>query len=241
VLRHHVRFIAATSPYYLQFVKRWYLRENALLIAGKCFSVIGNSAPARGGAPRTGFSRPDRVQFMTLGRMDWQGANQKGFDDILLALLHLSPELRRRVHLTIIGKGSERARLMRVAGRIEDAHVEFIESLPNSAVRERLRDVDCVILASRYEGMSVFALEALGFACPVIYSNAGGIVDLVDGNGFVYAAGDSQELAARMTRFIEMEDDELRAMSVRSLQIAARYTPLVAAGRLLELSRLISE
>ncbi|MDO9091974.1 MAG: glycosyltransferase family 4 protein [Rubrivivax sp.] len=240
VLRHHVRFIAATSHYYLGFVKRWYLREDELLIAGKRFCVIENSAPMLGGVPRHGFARPDRVHFMTLGRMDWQGANQKGFDDILLALLHLDPAARQRVQLTVVGKGTERARLMQLASGIEGATVEFIESMPNNAVREHLQTVDCVILASRYEGMSVFALEALGSACPVIYSSAGGIADLVDGNGYQFPAGDAHALAERIGRFLSLADSDLRRMSERSLQLAAGFTPRAAAERLLEFSRLIT-
>lgn len=240
VLRQHVRFITATSRYYLDFVRKWYLQEDALLIAGKRFCVIENSAPSLGVAPRLGFASPDRVHFLALGRMDWQGANQKGFDDILLALLHLKPAQRRRVHLTVIGKGSERERLTRIAAGIDGARIEFVETLPNDDVRALLKAVDGVILASRYEGMSMFALEALGCACPVIYSDAGGIADLVDGNGYRFAAGDALALADSIAQFLVLDDNALHRMSARSLAIAAGYTPRIASTRLLEFSRLVT-
>jgi glycosyltransferase involved in cell wall biosynthesis len=240
VLRHHVRFITATSRHYLDFVRKWYLREDELLIAGKRFCVIENSAPSLGAAPRQSFASPDRVHFLTLGRMDWQGANQKGFDDILLALLHLSSDQRRRVQLTVVGKGSERERLIRIAAGIDGARIEFAETLPNDEVRALLRAVDGVILASRYEGMSMFALEALGCACPVIYSDAGGIADLVDGNGYLFPAGDALALARSIAQFLALDDKTLHRMSARSLAIAADYTPKAAATRLLEFSRIVA-
>lgn len=240
VLRRHIRFITATSRHYLSFVRKWYFDEDQLLIASKRFAVVENSAPALNAVPRLGFAEPNRVRFMTLGRMDWVGTNQKGFDDILLALLHLKPSVRQRVHLTVIGKGSERARLLRLAAAIQEATIEFIESMPNHEVREHLQRVDCTILASRYEGMSVFALEALSSASPVIFSDAGGIADLVDGNGFRYPAGDGQALARCLEQFVALADIDLHRMSERSLQIAARYTPAAAAERLIEFSRLIT-
>jgi len=239
VLRRHIRFIAATSHHYIGFVRKWYLREDELLIASKRFCVVENSAPTIDGLQRRGFAQKDRVQFLTLGRMDWQGANQKGFDDILLALAHLRPELRRRIGLTIIGKGGERGRLMRIAAGIGGFQAEFIESLPNEGVRDYLRRVDCVVLASRYEGMSMFALEALASGCPVIFSDAGGIAELVDLNGYRFPAGDARALSQRIEQFSGLTDEQLCGMSERSLQMAAGFTPVAAAERLLEFVRLI--
>lgn len=239
VLRRHIQFIAATSRYYIGFVRKWYLGEDELLIASKRFCVVENSAPAIDGLQRGGFSENGRVRFLTLGRMDWQGANQKGFDDILLAIAHLGPELRSRISLTIIGDGAERGRLMRIANCIDGVQVEFIAALPNEGVRAHLRQVDCVVLASRYEGMSVFALEALASGCPVVFSDAGGIADLVDRNGYRFPAGDARALSQCIEQFVGLTDEQLCAMSGRSLQIAAGLTPAAAAERLLEFVRLI--
>jgi glycosyltransferase involved in cell wall biosynthesis len=239
VLRRHVQFIAATSRHYIGFVRKWYLGEDELLIASKRFCVVENSPPAIDGHQRRGFSKKGRVEFLTLGRMDWQGANQKGFDDILLAVAHLGAEVRSRIRLTIIGEGAERGRLMRIAASIGGVQVEFIQALPNEAVRAYLREVDCVVLASRYEGMSVFALEALASGCPVIFSDAGGIADLVDRNGYRFPAGDSRALSECIEKLVGLTDEQLHVMSERSLQIARGLTPAAAAERLLEFVRLI--
>jgi glycosyltransferase involved in cell wall biosynthesis len=128
---------------------------------------------------------------------------------------------------------------MRIAASIDGVQVEFIQALPNETVRAYLRQVDCVILASRYEGMSVFALEALASGCPVIFSDAGGIADLVDRNGYRFPAGDARALSECIERVVGLTDEQLCAMSGRSLQIAGSLTPAAAAERLLEFVRLI--
>lgn len=239
ILRRSIRYIAATSPFHLAFVKRWYLGEDQLLIADKRFMVIPNSLPLH---PRDGNSDDNcsqRVRFLTLGRMDALGTNQKGFEDILLALALLSTESRRRVQFTFIGKGSERARLMEIASRLGPAEIEFIESIPNQQVSDRLHDSDCVVLASRYEGMSIFALEAISHGRPVIFSDAGGIADLIDGNGFKYPAGGAMELSHSIGCFLNLSSAQRRVLGERSLEVAARFTSADSASRLMGFARLM--
>ncbi|MFO0328110.1 MAG: glycosyltransferase family 4 protein [Gemmatimonadota bacterium] len=231
-LRRDIRFITATSEYYLEFVRLWFLDSNALTSADKRFAVVPNSAPsvvAQARMPAAG----GRRRFLTLGRMTWVGTNQKGFDDILMALLELTPEERARIHLTIVGQGTERARLMRIAKEIPDAALEFLESAPNAEIRRLLGTVDGVLLASRYEGMAMFALEALGAGAPVIFSDVGGIGGLVRGNGRRFTAGDPRSLAAAWSELIAAEPEALAEMSRNSLRIAADLTPNRAAQALL--------
>lgn len=232
-LKQHIRFITATTDSYLGFVRHHFLHDNALLIADKRFAVIPNSAPQLTASPRSAEPAASRRRFMTLGRMDWVGANQKGFDDILMALQEMTPEQRQRIHLTVIGQGGEQPRLQAVAAIIPDVEIEFVASMPNPKVREMLRAVDCVILASRYEGMSVFALEALGSGAPVIFSDAGGIAGLVRGNGRRFNAGNPRSLAAAWSDMLDASPQAWQDMSRASLAVAAELTPDRAARALL--------
>lgn len=232
-LGRHIRYITATADYYLGFVRHHFLRDNALLIADKRFAVIPNSAPQLVETARAIGPTADRRRFMTLGRMNWVGANQKGFDDILMALHEMPPEQRRRIHLTVIGQGEEQSRLRAVAAMISDVEIEFIAGLPNAQVRELLRSVDGVILASRYEGMSVFALEAVGSAAPVIFSDAGGIAGLVRNNGRRFTAGDPRSLAAAWSEMLAASPQAWHDMSRASLSVAAGLTPDLAARALI--------
>jgi glycosyltransferase involved in cell wall biosynthesis len=170
---------------------------------------------------------------MTLGRMNWVGANQKGFDDIFMALNEMTPEQRAGIHLTVIGQGDERPRLRAIGSVIPDIEIDFVAGLPNAQVRQLLREVDGVILASRYEGMSVFALEAVGSGAPVIFSDAGGIAGLVRGNGRRFVAGNPRSLAQAWGDMLAEPPEQWQAMSQASLAVAAELTPDRAARALI--------
>jgi glycosyltransferase involved in cell wall biosynthesis len=232
-LTSHVRFITSTVSYYLDFVRHHYLKDNALLIAGKRFAVVPNSAPRVTSIPRPVSTATERRRFLTLGRMNWVGANQKGFDDILMALQEMTSEQRAGIHLTIIGHGEEQSRLRAVASTISDVQIEFVTKMPNPKVRQLLCEVDGVILASRYEGMSVFALEALGSGAPVIFSSAGGIAGLVQKNGRCFTAGDPHSLAAAWGDMLAATPQQWQDMSRDSLRVAASLTPNLAAVKLI--------
>lgn len=122
--------------------------------------VIPNWLPMQPGGSRSITNRADRISFPKLGRMDVLVAYQKGLNNILSCLVLVLVDARRRVRFSFIGKGSERARLTGIARRLAPAEIEFVESLPNQQISQRLDDADCVVLASRYEVMSIFALEA---------------------------------------------------------------------------------
>lgn len=232
-LRGHIRYITATTDYYLKFVQKHYLNNNDLVIADKRFAVVPNSAPSFSVLPRPDTPMNVRKRFMTLGRMNWVGANQKGFDDILMALYEMTPAQRKRIHLTIIGQGEEQPRLRALANAIPDVEIEFISYLTNAQVHQFLCEVDAVILASRYEGMSMFALEAIGSGAPVIFSDAGGISGLVHKNGRRFSAGDPNSLATAWVDLLDAPPQQWREMSTVSLEIAAELTPERAARKLI--------
>lgn len=232
-LTSHIRFITSTAEYYLDFVRRYFLKKNVLVIADKRFAVVPNSAPPLTAMPRPVVTTNVRKRFMTLGRMNWVGANQKGFDDILMALHEMTPAQRASIHLTVIGQGEEQPRLRALGIAIPDVEIEFITGLPNAQVRQLLCEVDAVILASRYEGMSVFALEAVGSGAPVIFSDAGGISGLVCNNGRRFTAGDPHSLATAWGDMLSSTPEQWQDMSRASLKIAAELTPERAASKLI--------
>jgi glycosyltransferase involved in cell wall biosynthesis len=228
-----VVYVASTSKYYLDFVKRWYLADNAILIAKKRFCVVPNSIEMSGDVSHGPFSeRGARRHFVTLGRMDRNGVNQKGFEDIIGALWLVCEADRSSMRITFVGAGSERARLLRAARAVPFVECEFIERLPNNEVSKLIRSADCVVLASRYEGMSVFAMEALASGAPVVFSDAGGLRGLVQGNGFAFPSGDQQSLAKALSEVARSSSDQLEAMSRRSVELAAKYS-VIGSGRIL--------
>jgi glycosyltransferase involved in cell wall biosynthesis len=220
-------------------VKRWYISDNQLIMAKKRFITIPNAITVK--APRQNdisFNKR-RHNFLTLGRMDEMGANQKGFDDILMAIILLSDTDKKSVSITFIGKGSDRERLMKIASNIPFVEFNFVESLPNNEVSILLYKTDCVILASRYEGMSVFAMESLACSCPVIFSNVGGIAEFIKGNGYLFEPGNASDLAAAISKVIKHSFSELKDMGDISRKIMSNYTPRIAAKKLINFSSLM--
>ena len=239
MLRDDIKYIAATCDYYIGFVKKWFLLDNKIITSSKQYCSIPNSIDVANFGTIARTRTQDRYEFLTLGRMDVLGANQKGFDDILMAIILLPDEIKNRVSFTIVGKGCARDRLMRIASKIDIVNIKFIESLPNAEVSKLLHSSDCVILASRYEGMSIFAMESLAHACPVIFSDTGGISEFVSNNGYLFSPGDPIELSKAIEKISIMSFSELKTFGLESVNLINKYSHANAAKRLMNFSNLI--
>lgn len=237
-LQRRIRNISSTNSHHIQFVKHWFLDDNDLLIANKRFFVIPNSVAE---VDQTVTPRIDLpIRLVTLGRMDNMGINQKGFEDVLLALSLLPVPIRQRLALLVIGKGSERTRLIRLTEELGLDNVCFIESMPNEKVQDELRHAHAVVLASRYEGQSMFALEGLARGCAVIYARTGGLVDLVSANGWGFPPGDVAALARVLGELAHASPQRLAGLSRRSIELARdNHLPVRTAQALFRFTRLV--
>lgn len=241
VISRYARVIVATTPFYLDFVKKWYLGENVILAARKLFSVVPNTIKSDLLCKSDEHFKQPTFNMITLGRMDAQGAGQKGFLDLFLALSMVRPETRKRIRLTVIGAGSQRSNLIEAAGCVETLEVNFMESVSNAEVIRLLKESHAAVLASRYEGMSVFAMEALAYGCPVIYSEAGGLKELVDGNGYSFPPSNPEDLAEAIEAMLAMTPYDLSVMSRKSNEVFSRFSPDRAARKLLLAAKFLVE
>lgn len=129
--------------------------------------------PAEAPAIQRGLPAPGPVHLVTAGRL----VPQKGFDVMIeaLALAH-----NQRLHLTVLGDGSERARLEALAcERGLATRVRFAGFQANPyAFFER---ADGFVLSSKYEGFPNVVLEALACGTPVLALPApGGLREIVE-------------------------------------------------------------
>jgi glycosyltransferase involved in cell wall biosynthesis len=87
------------------------------------------------------------------------------------------------VHLTVVGDGPERDRLVALAADLAvGQRVQFAGALPQKAVLAELARADVLVMASEHEGLPHVALEALAMGTPVVASPAGGTAEvIVDG------------------------------------------------------------
>jgi glycosyltransferase involved in cell wall biosynthesis len=100
------------------------------------------------------------------------------------------------LRLTLVGDGTDRPELERMARRHGDA-VRFAGFLDQTAVADTLREADALVLPSFAEGVPVVLMEAMASGKPVIATQVGGVSELVeDGvSGHVVPPGDAASLA----------------------------------------------
>ncbi|MBN1417880.1 MAG: GNAT family N-acetyltransferase [Planctomycetes bacterium] len=169
----------------------------------------GHAREIRAGVP----GPPDSPVAGTLCRLSFE----KGLEDLLDAVT----ALRTPARLLVVGDGplrgdlQARARALGIADRVLFAgHQEP----PN----DWLAAMDVFVLASRYEGFGMAALEAMAAGCPVMVTRAGGLPELVeDGrSGLLVPPRDARALAEALERLLA--DDDLRRRIGAAARDAAR-------------------
>lgn len=147
------------------------------------------------------------INMLFVGRFD----RQKGLDRLLDVLG--TPEL---AHITlwlagrnIIGEGVSIPRR---------SNVRELGWLPNRVIDSVMRQVDVVVVPSRWEGFGLVVLEAMRNAKPIIASDVGGLGELVqDGvNGRKF---DFADVTACRRALSSITLSELEAMGAKGLQI----------------------
>jgi glycosyltransferase involved in cell wall biosynthesis len=117
---------------------------------------------------------------VTVGRL----MPRKRLDLLLDALAQLRAR-GRRLPLTIIGDGPERARLERYAAELRLAdQVRFVGAVPPERIAETIGDADVFAFPALGEGFGLAAAEALVLGVPVIATrDGGGVTDIVPESG----------------------------------------------------------
>lgn len=134
---------------------------------------------------------------------------QKGLSfliDAMRAVAGAAPD----VHLLLIGDGPDRARLEERARGL--AGVTFCGFVEN--VGDYFAAMDGFVLPSLMEGTPGVLLDAMGFGVPVIATQIGGVIDVVEpGAGILVPPADAGALAAAILRM--RSDPALRAALAR--------------------------
>ena len=132
------------------------------------------------------------LQIGSVGRLH-EVKNYAGQLDALAAFLQNHPQLRSRLHFTILGDGPEREALEAQIARLA---LSDVVSLPgfSADVASFLSGLHVYIQTSRYEGMCLAVHEAMNAALPVIATPVGEIRDAVtDGETGYVLNGDLNE------------------------------------------------
>lgn len=205
-----VRYVAATSSYHLRFVQEYLGFKSDQTSYHKLVNASEHK-------PQSIQSAANQRSFIMLGRMDEEGFIQKGYEILLTALKECASLFQQTGALfTIIGRGK---RFNEVSEYISNNHLDFVKLIPSCShteVIEKLSQSDIVVLPSKYEGVSMFALEALAEHNAVIFTQTGGLLDMLHNNGMGIPVDDSRQLSNALKQMLLLGDSELQHMKEQS-------------------------
>jgi len=141
---------------------------------------------------------------------------RKGVKYLIMAVNGLN------VELIVVGDGSERASLEKIAG----GNVSFIGRVSPDRVNEYMKQGKVFILPSvKGEGLPNVILEAMSFGIPIIATKLAGIPDIINhgDTGFLVETENSKELRKYIK--ILIDDEQLRKkMSKKCMEEVKKYS-----------------
>lgn len=229
-----VKWIVATNNYHIQFYKEFFLNKNIYEIAKRKFFVIPNIAYCNDMNVEKNIllhkyaeeNLDGKKIFFTLGRLNSVGLIQKGIEDLLYAVALLKQEVSKEelesIRIFVVGDGEHKVYIRNLAERLKiNRSFIFVDSIEHEDILGFLKISNGTILLSRFEGLSMFALEALAQGSPLLLSRSGGLVDLVvDGrNGFLVDSQNIESIKTALKDLINLHPEAIERMRKESSQL----------------------
>ena len=158
-------------------------------------------------------SRHPHPTVLFAGRL----AEEKHVNILIDAVAKTPAELN--VHLEIVGGGEVRAALESQVARLGlESRVKFLGLASDAELREAYIKADLFCMPGTAELQSLVTLEAMSASTPVLLADAMALPHLVrDGeNGYLFTPNDSDDLAAKITRVLQLPAEELATMGKAS-------------------------
>lgn len=166
----------------------------------------------------------------------------KGVDLALETLIELR-QRGRNIMLAIVGGPSGpdgRATLASLHRRVEEAgvieHVSFVAPQAHQLLSTWMRASDVMVVPSRTESFGLVALESSACGTPVVASDVGGLMTLIDEGvtGFLMGERDPRVWADAVE--VALDPEIATSMSNAAVLLARRYTWRAAARSLADLT-----
>jgi glycosyltransferase involved in cell wall biosynthesis len=199
--------------------------------------VIQNGIPLlesrsdRDQSVREGFGLlPDDVLLISVGRLVYQ----KGHEFLIRAMPHVLRQFPR-VKVAICGEGTLRQKLEAL---IEDRHLQGTVCLlgNRSDVSRLLASADVFVLPSRWEGLPIALLEAMGSGLAVVATRVEGVEEVVqhESEGLLVVPEDSEALASALLRLIGQPVLRARMGAAASRRVRQSYTDDIMCEKYLQ-------
>ncbi|MBS7814903.1 hypothetical protein B9T11_04235 [Wohlfahrtiimonas chitiniclastica] len=161
-------------------------------------------------------------KMVAVGRL----TDQKGFDNLLKAWKMVSREFPDWT-LEIVGDGPDKKALMNLSKKL-DIKDNVIFYGKSSNIQERYQGASGFILSSRYEGFCLVMIEAMAHGLPCIsFDCKSGPSEVIEDevNGYLVEDQSVEELARKIQKYIALNDEKKRGMSIAAKQTSQRYLP----------------
>lgn len=160
---------------------------------------------------------------------------EKGYDLLLRSVELLSPSIRQRLRILIVGSGPEKEELDLLRRKLSVADcVQMVEWLSPSDYEDLVGAADFFIHSARFDAYGGGTLFSMAYGVPVIGSTgAGSAVDRIEHgkNGLLYHAENVPELANAIT--LLCEDCEMRGAMGRNARATAEEWDPAKGARIL--------
>lgn len=166
--------VAATTKYYFDFFRDYYQDYGRFI--DKDFFILPNTTEVPSGQSLDKDS--SKFYLFQLGRMDMRGYHQKGFQDTVKALLYLeskNPDLAKKIIFKTVGCGEREYDFLKRTKAFKYISHQHNSKLNNEEVKKLEVEADLILVPSRCEGMSMFALEAIAAGKPLICTTGNGL------------------------------------------------------------------
>lgn len=148
--------------------------------------------------------------FLYFGRL----SEEKG----ILTLIKASQE--SKINVKIVGDGLYKDKIIKYINENKIKNIELLGFLQGEDLYSVIGNAKAIILPSEwYENGPYSAIEALKMSKPIIGSNLGGIPELIDNNGFIFKAGDVNDLVEKIKLINNMKKTELNNLGENSNKI----------------------
>jgi D-inositol-3-phosphate glycosyltransferase len=170
----------------------------------------------------------------------------KGVDLALETLIELRNR-GRNIMLAIVGGPSGpdgRATLASLHRRVEEAgvisHVSFVAPQPHQLLSTWMRASDVVLVPSRTESFGLVALESSACGTPVVASDVGGLMTLIDEGVTGFLVGERDPTVWANAVDVALDPQNATTMSNAAVLLARRYTWRSAACSLADLTEALA-
>ena len=146
------------------------------------------------------------IKILFVGRL----VKEKGIYDLLKAFVQLIKQ-KHKIHLTIIGKGREKANIINLINNIGIDEFIEIKQVSYNKMPLEYQKADIFVLLSKptkhweeYFGMSI--VEAMASGLPIISTKCGAIPEVINGCGLLVPPGDWKATYKVLLKLIRNKD-----------------------------------